>query len=99
MKVSGNRVMRYLTTDHLGSVRLVTDAGGNILEQFDYLPYGERCINSSLAVVNTGKTDYLYGGKELPQLFGIDWYDSAARWQTTSGVFFAGRQFVPQLFR
>ena len=79
--------MHYYTTDHLGSVRLVTDASGNILEQFDYLPYGERCINSNLAVANSGKTDYLYGGKELPQLFGIDWYDSVARWQTTSGVF------------
>ncbi len=25
--------------------------------------------------------------KELPQFFGLDWYDSIARWQTTSGVF------------
>ena len=99
VKVYGSWVMHYFTTDHLGSTRLVTDASGSVLEQFDYLPYGEKCNNSGLAVANSHKTEYLYGGKELPQLFGIDWYDSAARWQTTSGVFFAGRQFVPQLFR
>ena len=79
--------VRYFTADHLGSTRVVTDIAGTILEQFDYLPYGERCINSGLAVANTDKTDYLYGGKEKPQLFGIDWYDSVARWLTTSGIF------------
>ena len=80
--------MHYFTTDHLGSTRLVTDSDGNVLEQFDYLPYGQKCNNSSLAVANQHKTDYLYTGKELPDaFFGIDWYDSIARWQTTSGVF------------
>ena len=52
--------MHYFTTDHLGSTRLVTDASGNVLEQFDYLPYGEKCNNSGLAVANQRKTDYLY---------------------------------------
>ena len=93
--VSGGRLvwkaagpeMHYFTTDHLGSVRVVTDPDGNVLEQFDYLPYGEKCNNSGLAVANQYKTDYLYTGKELPQFFGLDWYDSIARWQTTSGVF------------
>ena len=78
-------VFKYIT--HLGSVRVVTDPDGNVLEQFDYLPYGEKCNNSGLAVANQYKTDYLYTGKELPQFFGLDWYDSIARWQTTSGVF------------
>ena len=79
--------MHYFSSDHLGSVRVVTDPDGNVLEQFDYLPYGQKCNNSSLAVANQYKTDYLYTGKELPQFFGLDWYDSIARWQTTSGVF------------
>ena len=78
-------VFKYIT--HLGSTRAVTDPDGNVLEQFDYLPYGQKCNNSSLAVANQYKTDYLYTGKELPQFFGLDWYDSIARWQTTSGVF------------
>lgn len=38
----------------------MTDSDGNILEQFDYLPYGQKCNNSSLAVANQHKTDYLY---------------------------------------
>ena len=45
--------MHYFTTDHLGSTRLVTDASGNVLEQFDYLPYGERCISTYLAKMDT----------------------------------------------
>lgn len=79
--------MHYFTADHLGSTRMVTDASGSVREQFDYLPFGELCQNSGLAVANQAKTDYLYSGKELQQFFGINWYDSFARFQTTSGVF------------
>ena len=45
-----------------------------------------RC-NAAYPVAIHDKTDYLYTGKELQQLFGIDWSDSFARFQTTSGVF------------
>ena len=30
----------YLSWDHLGSTRMVTDAGGNIVARHDYLPFG-----------------------------------------------------------
>ena len=30
----------YYITDHLGSVRAVTDAEGEVLDTFDYMPYG-----------------------------------------------------------
>jgi RHS repeat-associated protein len=30
----------YLTTDHLGSTRVVTDSGGNVEARYDYLPFG-----------------------------------------------------------
>ena len=79
--------VRYISADHLGSTRLVTDESGSVVEQFDYLPYGEMCQNSTYPVAVHEKTDYLYTGKELQQFFGIDWYDSKARFQTTSGVF------------
>ena len=65
----------------------MTDESGSVVEQFDYLPYGEMCQNSTYPVAVHEKTDYLYTGKELQQFFGIDWYDSFARFQTTSGVF------------
>ena len=48
--------------------------------------YNRRC-NAAYPVAIHDKTDYLYTGKELQQLFGIDWSDSFARFQTTSGVF------------
>ncbi len=32
----------YLTVDHLGSTRLATDANGNVLKRYDYLPFGEE---------------------------------------------------------
>src|SRR4029077_1799901 len=31
---------QYLTEDHLGSTRLTTDATGNVLHRYDYLPFG-----------------------------------------------------------
>jgi uncharacterized protein RhaS with RHS repeats len=32
----------YLSTDHLGSIRLVTDQSGNVVVRHDYLPFGEE---------------------------------------------------------
>ncbi len=31
---------RFFMTDHLGSIRAVTDASGNVLHTYDYYPYG-----------------------------------------------------------
>jgi hypothetical protein len=33
---------QYLTGDHLGSTRLVTNAAGTVLGYHDYLPFGEE---------------------------------------------------------
>ena len=35
---------RFFLTDHLGSVRVVVDAAGNVLQRNDYLPYGDDYI-------------------------------------------------------
>ncbi|MDZ7639829.1 MAG: RHS repeat-associated core domain-containing protein [Bryobacterales bacterium] len=37
---SGSGATHYLTTDHLGSTRLVTDASKNVISRHDYLPFG-----------------------------------------------------------
>ena len=76
--------MRYFITDHLGSVRAVVNADGEVVEQNDYMPYGTLHANSALQ-----KTDnrYLYGGKELQTDFGVNYYDSFARFQRTDGAF------------
>jgi RHS repeat-associated protein len=39
----------YLTTDHLGSTRLVTSASGVVRARYDYLPFGEE-VPSTLGV-------------------------------------------------
>ena len=43
---------RYFTSDHLGSTRLVSGASGTVLGQYDYLPYGEKCISPGIQVSN-----------------------------------------------
>jgi RHS repeat-associated protein len=35
----------YFSYDHLGSVREVTDGGGNVVSRYDYDPYGRLTIN------------------------------------------------------
>jgi RHS repeat-associated protein len=32
----------YVSVDHLGSTRLVTDSAGNVTQRYDYLPFGEE---------------------------------------------------------
>ncbi len=76
---------RYYITNHLGSTRVVLDNSGSVRERYDYYPYGEKI---PVTVASSGNTDYLYTGKESQNaLFGINWYDSGARFQTTDGIF------------
>jgi RHS repeat-associated protein len=37
-----NNGISYLTTDHLGSTRVVTNATGGVKARYDYLPFGEE---------------------------------------------------------
>ena len=46
--------------------------------------FGEKGQNNGLV---SAENAYLYGGKELQTFFGIDWYDSGARFQKTDGTF------------
>jgi RHS repeat-associated protein len=52
---SGTATMSYLTTDHLGSTRVVTDGTGAVKARHDYVPFGEE-IGS-----NTGGRDGVTG--------------------------------------
>lgn len=65
---NGSWQTNYYITDHLGSVRAVTDASGNVLAEFDYTPYGKLLS----ATDNTaGGTDYLFTGKERQEKLGM----------------------------
>ncbi len=43
---SGNSAVDHYHQDHLGSTRLITDAGGNVRYRYLYLPYGEEVYES-----------------------------------------------------
>lgn len=43
---SSNAKVNYLTTDHLGSARIDSDANGSVLARHDYLPFGEELTAS-----------------------------------------------------
>ncbi len=83
-KTSSGYETRYFVSDHLGSTRIVAYANGTVIEQNDYMPYGERHSNSTLA---TSGNPYLYNGKESQKDFGINYIDSEARFQRLDGAF------------
>ena len=72
----------YYITDHLGSVRAVTDAQGEVLDTFDYMPYG-----SEISSTSSTTTDYRFTGKERQSKVNNSIYDSFARFQNTYGRF------------
>ena len=66
------------------SVRVVVGADGTVIKHNEILPYGELFNNNDPYLTNN---DYLYGGKELQKKFGINLYDSQARFQANTGMF------------
>ena len=74
--------VNYYITDHLGSARAVTDAEGEVLDTFDYMPYGSEISSRSSTT-----TDYRFTGKERQSMVNNSIYDSFARFQNTTGRF------------
>ncbi|HKS30534.1 MAG TPA: RHS repeat-associated core domain-containing protein [Pyrinomonadaceae bacterium] len=56
-----NSGTRYLTADHLGSTRVVTDAAGNVKERHDYLPFGEEIEARVSGRGDVGQEEYKVG--------------------------------------
>ena len=66
----------YFITDHLGSVRVVVGADGEVVERNDYYPFGLRWEDThSMASDNR----YRYNGKEAQAFVGIPYSDYGAR--------------------
>ena len=74
--------VNYYITDHLGSVRAVTNAEGEVLDTFDYMPYGSEFTTDTDNI-----TDYRFTGKERQSMVNNSIYDSFARFQNTYGRF------------
>ncbi len=68
----------YLSLDHLGSTRLVTDQGGNTVSRHDYIPFGEEIqANSGGRDGTFGTQDFVnqkFTGKERDQETGLDYF-------------------------
>jgi len=88
---------RYLTVDGLGSTRMVTDAGGNVMSRHDYEPFGEELISTTNPTVRTTANGYVgpeigvrqaFTGKERDAETGLDYfgarYMSSAQGRFTS---------------
>ncbi len=56
----------YLTSDHLGSPRINTDANGAVTARHDYMPFGEE-IDSAMTAQRS--INYNYGGDTIRQKF------------------------------
>ncbi len=74
----------YLSADHLGSTRLVTNASGNPLSCTDYLPFGEEippgingrtgCYTLEAYPGPADVTDHKFTGKERDAETGLDYF-------------------------
>ena len=63
---TGNDKPIYQITDHLGSVRVIKDGEGTVLQRFDYYPFGSES-RVWTAGTNTPQSvlRYRFGGKEI----------------------------------
>jgi len=68
----------YLTYDHLGSARVVTDGNGQVVSLHDYLPFGEEIPNGQAGRNGAfGAGDGVpprFTGKERDQESGLDYF-------------------------
>jgi len=78
---SGSGGTEYVTTDQLGSTRVVTSGSGAVLERRDYLPFGEDLL-ATAANGRVGVTGYggnagisqKFTGKERDAETGLDYF-------------------------
>jgi RHS repeat-associated protein len=75
----------YLTADHLGSTRMVTNAGGSVVSRFDYAPFGEELtagLDGRIAPYSTNQyptatldgTSEKFTSKERDSETGVDYF-------------------------
>lgn len=69
-------VYHYYSTDHQGNVRAVYGENGTVEQTVAYDPFGVIIPDLS---TNVSHQPYLYNGKELDRVHGLDWYDYGAR--------------------
>lgn len=66
--------IRYVDTDAIGNVRVVTDEGGNVVERHDYLPFGEEWCGTAVCGSVTPGQPKRFTGKERDAETGLDYF-------------------------
>jgi RHS repeat-associated protein len=81
---------RYFLDDHLGNVRVAfevgptgcaeeTSVGNSIVYVEDYYPFGLRIVNNEFKKENGVLLKHLFGGREVQDVMGLEWYDFGTR--------------------
>ena len=78
----------YFLRDHLGNTRAQLIPSGSTMAVVDtknYYPFGQQHSADPCAEFfgysNPATNPYLYNGKELDRMHGLNWYDYGARWK------------------
>ena len=79
VKKDGAVQPEYHVNDYLCSVRVVTDADGEVLELNDYSGFGKRLASSAVTPVAGSANRYRFSGKEEQSFAGVPWQDFGAR--------------------
>ncbi len=70
----------YLSYDHLGSVRMITDQNGTVVSRHDYLPFGEEIrggqAGRSGQFGSTNGIQQRFTGKERDLESGLDYFEA-----------------------
>jgi RHS repeat-associated protein len=75
-----NCITCYLSSDHLGTTRLITDQNGYVVSRHDYLPFGEEIMagsagrSASLGFDNPDNVNQKFTGKERDSESGLDYF-------------------------
>lgn len=71
----GKPVYIAYLTDHQGNIRMVVSESAAVRQVVNYYPYGALMAAGPRVYVHR----YMYNGKELDRMHGLDWYDYGAR--------------------
>lgn len=75
----------YVTADHLGSTRVVTDNGGNVDRRYDYTPFGTELL------AGTGGRTTAMGYRTAPDGFGPKF--TGQMWDVETGLYYYGARY------
>lgn len=77
---------KYLTTDNLGSPRVITNEDGKVVSRHDYAPFGEELFAGRTSEYQQDSVRQQFTGQEHDRESGLDYFD-ARYYSSTQGRF------------